>query len=54
MIRCKPKGICSWDFFLDGHGHRPTLQFNWLDKHGTIIGDALSSDVRKHGVFSGH
>src|SRR5262249_31799207 len=25
MIRCKPKGLCSWNYFLDGEGHQASL-----------------------------
>jgi len=54
VIRCKPNGICSWDFLLDGEGHCSTLEFNWLGEQGAINADGKSFDVRKHGVFSGH
>ena len=54
MIRCKPNGICSWNFLLDGEGHRATLEFNWLSEQGAINADGKHFDVRKHGVFSGH
>jgi hypothetical protein len=54
MIRCKPKGICSWNFFLDGEGHQATLEFNWLGEQGNITADGIPLVVHKHGVFSGH
>ena len=54
MIRCIPKGICSWDFVLDGEGHRSTLEFNWLIEQGAINADGKKFDVRKHGMFGGH
>ena len=53
MIRCQPKGICSWNFFLEGDGHRASLDFNWLSEQGAIIADGTPFDVQKHGVFSG-
>ncbi len=53
MIRCKPKGICSWDFFLDGEGHHASLDFNWLSEQGAITADGTSFEVCKHGVLSG-
>ena len=53
MIRCKPKGICSWDFFLDGEGHHASLDFNWLGEQGAISVDGTSFEVCKHGVLSG-
>jgi hypothetical protein len=54
MIRCKPMGICSWDFFLDGEGHQSTLEFNWLSEQGAITADGIRFEVRKHGTFSGY
>ena len=54
MIRCKPKGICSWDFFLDGEDHHANLEFNWLGEQGAITADDTSFEVRKHGRLSGH
>ncbi len=53
MIRCRPKGICSWDFFLDGEGHHASLDFNWLSEQGAITADGTSFEVCKHGVLSG-
>jgi len=54
MIRCLPKGICSWDFNLDGEGHHASLEFNWLGEQGAIIADDVRLEVRKHGALSGH
>ena len=68
MIRCKPKGICSWNFFLDGEDHHAYLEFNWRGEQGAITADDTSFEVRKHdvgewkgikrlfglGIFSGH
>ena len=54
MIRCKPKGICSWDFYLEGEGHPASLEFNWLSEQGAVIADGERFEVRKHGVLSGH
>jgi hypothetical protein len=54
MIRCIPKGICSWDFFLQGEGHDASLEFNWIGEQGRVIADGVVFEVRKHGVFSGH
>ena len=54
MIRCKPKGICSWNFFLDGEDHHAYLEFNWFGEQGTITADDTSFEVRKHGIWSGH
>lgn len=54
VIRCLPQSICSWDFLLDGEGHRALLEFNWLSEQGVIRIDGERFDVRKHGAFSGH
>lgn len=53
MIHCQPKGICSWNFFLEGDGHRASLAFNWLSEQGTITADRTTYEVHKHGAFSG-
>jgi hypothetical protein len=54
MIRCKPKGMFSWDFSLEGEGHHASLEFNWFGEQGTIAADGEWFEVRKHGMFSGH
>ncbi|MHB8070125.1 MAG: hypothetical protein ACYDIC_19710 [Desulfobaccales bacterium] len=54
MIRCIPKGLCSWNFDIAGSGHSAIAEFNWLDEQGNITADGEYHDVRKHGVFSGH
>ena len=54
MIRCIPKGVCSWDFFLDGEGHQGSLEFNWFGEQGVITADHVRFGVRKHGALSGH
>jgi hypothetical protein len=54
MMRCKPKGICSWDYFVDGDGHHGSLVFNWVGEQGTITADGRPFEVQKHGMFSGH
>lgn len=54
MIRCIPRGLCSWDFLLDGEGHQATLEFNWLSEQGAVTADGTRLEIRKHGVLSGH
>ncbi len=54
MIRCLPKGICSWDFFLEGEGRQASLEIHWMGEQGSLIADGKLLDVRKHGMFSGH
>ena len=54
MIRCKPKGVCSWNFFLDGEDHHAYLEFNWIGEQGAITADDIPFEVRKHSMLSGH
>jgi hypothetical protein len=54
MIRCIPKGICSWNFSLGGDDHHATLEFNWGNEQGNITADEMPFKVRKHGMLSGH
>ena len=54
MIRCIPKGICSWNFSLVGDDHHATLEFNWGSEQGNITVDEMPFKVRKHGMLSGH
>ena len=54
LIRCMPKGICAWDFFLDGEDHHASLEFNWIGEQGAITADNIPFEVRKHGMLSGH
>lgn len=53
MIRCIPKGLCSWNFDIDAKGYSATIEFNWMGEQGAITIDGESYDVRKHGAFSG-
>ncbi len=53
MIRCKPKGLCSWNFLLDGEGRQASLAFNWWSEQGEIIVDHTPFEVCKQGVLSG-
>lgn len=53
MIRCLPKGLCSWDFDLEGCGHHASVKFDWMGEQGAIVADGVRYAVRKHGVFSG-
>lgn len=54
IIRCIPRGICSWNFLLDGAGYQGTVALGWMGEHGTIKVDGTPFDIQKHGVFSGH
>ena len=53
MIRCTPQSICSWDFQLEGEGHRASTQCNWASEQGSIVADGVDFDVSKHGLGSG-
>ena len=53
MIRCIPKGLCSWNFDIAGNGHSASTELNWLGEQGNITVDGEYHDVRKHGAFSG-
>jgi hypothetical protein len=53
MIQCKPKGMFSWNFFLEGEGHQAILDFNWVGEQGHINIDGTVYDISKHGMFSG-
>ncbi|MHC4848771.1 MAG: hypothetical protein ACYTEG_09985 [Planctomycetota bacterium] len=53
MIRCTPRGICSWAFELEGEGNRASLEFDWASEQGEIVINAKPFRVRKHGPFSG-
>lgn len=54
MIRCTPRGLCSWNFDLKCMEHSATLEFNWLGEQGRLTIDGRLFDVKKHGVLSGH
>lgn len=54
MIRCIPKGICSYNFTLEGDGCHADLRLDWLLEQGTIEIDGQLFEVRKHGPLSGH
>lgn len=53
VIRCLPKGVCSWNFLLDGNGETADLKIDWGKEQGTITIDGTVLNVLKHGVFSG-
>jgi len=53
MIRCTPKGICSWNFAISGESHSANLEFQGIRERGKLIIDNESFEVTKLGVFSG-
>jgi hypothetical protein len=52
MIRCKPKGIFSWDFYLEGEVHDAILNFKWLGEKGRITVDRTVFEIDKHGLLN--
>jgi hypothetical protein len=53
MIYCSPRGICSWNYLLDGEGHRAEAGFNWAGEQGRLMVDGRLLEVRKIGWLSG-
>ncbi len=53
MIECRPCGICSWDFTLEGDGHRAWVTFKWIGEQGRVVVDGEEFRVAKDGIFSG-
>ena len=51
MIRCTPKGICSWNFLLDGDDHHADIALKWFGEQGGITADGVRFEIRKHGGF---
>jgi hypothetical protein len=51
MIRCRPKGLFSREFDLQGDGHQGSLEFNWMSEQGALVADGASFEIDKHGVF---
>lgn len=54
VIRCLTKGICSYDFRLEGGGRQADLRLEWLVEQGSIETGNEVLEVRKHGPLSGH
>jgi hypothetical protein len=53
MIECLPRGICSWNYDLDGDGHRAqTILGGWGERGGLRV-DGEFFDVVKEGIWSG-
>jgi hypothetical protein len=53
MIQCTPRGVCSWNYQLDGSDNQATLDFDWIGEQGRIRVNGVDHTVAKHGVFSG-
>ena len=54
IIRCLPRGVCSWDFYLTSEGQEADLEIDWGFEQGSIKIDDVVLDIKKHGAFSGH
>ena len=53
MIRCTPRGICSWNFLLEGDGHHASVVFDWIGESGKLVIDGQHHTISKHGMLSG-
>ena len=53
MIRCIPRGVCSWDFVLDGEGHQGSLEMSIFSEQGAIVVDGMRFAIHKQGMISG-
>lgn len=53
MIQCTPQSLCSWNFYLVAESNHASVEFNWLNEQGRILGDGTLLDVRKAGMMSG-
>lgn len=53
MILCTPRGICSWNYQLDGGSDQAITEFDWIGEQGRLIINGENHAVSKHGVFSG-
>ena len=54
MIRCLPRGICSWDYVLQSEEQNAILTFNWMTETGQISVGNEVFEVAKQGWLSGH
>ena len=53
MIQCTPRGICSWNYQLDGGRDQAISEFDWMGEQGRLIINGEDHAVSKHGFFSG-
>ncbi|WP_164104568.1 hypothetical protein [Candidatus Laterigemmans baculatus] len=54
MIRCIPKGLCSWNYRLHAGGHSARIEINWTSEQGALEIDGERYEIQKHGPLSGH
>ena len=53
MIRCLPKGVCSWNYALEGDGVFASVELNVWKEEGAIILDDNRLGIQKDGLFNG-
>jgi hypothetical protein len=53
MIECLPRGICSWNYDLEGGGHRAQTMLGAWGERGGLQVDGEFFDVVKEGIWSG-
>ena len=53
MIECAPRGICSWNYRLQGDGHWAEIMLAGFGEQGGLVADGTACEVRKGGWLSG-
>jgi hypothetical protein len=53
MIECAPRGICSWNYLLQGDGHSAEIILSGFGEQGGLVADGSACEVRKGGWWSG-
>jgi hypothetical protein len=53
MIRCTPKGVCSWNYLLEGSGCSARTELNAMGESGRLWVGPTFHDVAKQGFMSG-
>lgn len=54
MIKCKPRGLCNWNYQLESNGDKADTTIDWFHEEGTIQYGGLLFVINKHGLMSGH
>ncbi len=53
VIQCLPKGLCSWNYVIQGLGRHVEIKFNWISEIGAILIEGNELSIIKHGITSG-
>lgn len=53
MIRCLPKGVCSWDYIVEGEGMLAEVTYGTFKEKGTLVLNGQSFEVSKLSMLSG-